>query len=151
VHVTLIDTKSYFEYTPAAVRVLCKPKLFNKLVVPHRTYLNRGSVVVGAVAALHSHDVVVGNRVVEFDIAVVCTGIEYPCIFQSGLQQLSSRRQAMQGFHDKLMAAKRLCIAGGGSIGCEMVTQARDANPDISIVLVHSHDRLLNRLIASEG
>ena len=109
-HVTLIDTKEYFEQTPAMPRLLCveDEELFDRCHIKHTEYVRRGQVEIGVVAAVRRDHVLVGtvggvaSRAIPFDFLVIATGTscESPCQPNLGMmhcatQVASSAREAV--------------------------------------------------------
>ena len=82
-HVTMIDTKSFMEYTASVLKVFCRPEYHEKIVVPHEAVVKRGSVIVGAVRAIRDREIVVNQEVIPFDFAIVSTGSHYPSSIKS--------------------------------------------------------------------
>ena len=60
--VTLIDTKSYFEFTPGILRTIVEPSHIRKIQVLHNHYLKWAKVLIGKVKTIDKENVYLGNK-----------------------------------------------------------------------------------------
>ncbi|KAK1640063.1 hypothetical protein BDP81DRAFT_390820 [Colletotrichum phormii] len=51
----------------------------------------------------------------------------------------------LQGFQQRIKAAKNLVVVGGGAAGVELATDAKDQYPDKDVTLIHSRGAIMNR------
>ena len=86
-----------------------------------------------------------GGLTIEYDVCVVATGLNYP-LFQPNVAQptLSSRKNLVAEWHDKVIAANVITLAGAGAVGCEVSADIKVRFPDKRVVLIHSRDEILN-------
>ena len=80
-HVTVVDTKDFFEFTPNVLRLMCDPDceaLWNTSAYPFSEIMRgKGELIVGAATAVRRDHVLVGttagvaSRIVPFDYLVV--------------------------------------------------------------------------------
>jgi hypothetical protein len=66
-HVTLIDVKDSFEYTPGMIKLLVRPEETSSLRVRHDAYVKNGRVVIGYAKKIVGNGkfVVVNNETVR--------------------------------------------------------------------------------------
>src|SRR3989338_11245284 len=75
--VTLIDSKSYFEFTPSILRTILEPDHWNKIKVLHKSYLPHTRFILGVVSRVNKEHVQVGKEKIPFDYLVICSGSGY--------------------------------------------------------------------------
>lgn len=78
-HVTLVDTKDSFEYTPGMIKLLVRPEQTSSLRVRHDAYVKNGRVVIGYAEKIINDGkaVQVNNEIIPFDYLAICTGSRY--------------------------------------------------------------------------
>lgn len=87
-HVTLVDNKDYFEYSPAMIKMITKPESPGQVRVPHQRYVQFGHIVVGHAQAIHQGHVSLAGRAetgneaarnlaIPYDYLVIATGCEW--------------------------------------------------------------------------
>ncbi len=129
--VTLIDQKSYWEYTPSVPSILGDQKPPERIQLEHTVYLAPSTTVeLGQVREVDmaSKCVLVyqdgfDSKRVEFDHLVLCTGTNYAKPFREsrgGNVVLASRAQHLHDARNKIQSARRILIIGGGIVGGEV-------------------------------
>jgi NADH dehydrogenase FAD-containing subunit len=151
-HVTLIDTKEFFEYTPGVVRKFSSARRADCLSVPHSTIVRNGRCVVGEVRAVRSDCVAVNFETVMFDYLVLATGSHYPSRIKTTSVTEDFRAKQLLTLAGRVEQAKNITLVGGGVVGVEIASEIAHEHrgTDKTVRLVHAHDRLLHR-IATDG
>jgi NADH dehydrogenase FAD-containing subunit len=76
--VTLIDNKSYLEFTPAKLSMLVDPNRKHSLRISHSSYLSKSIIVQGSVSFVSEKFVSLSTgEKFYFDFLVLCTGTRY--------------------------------------------------------------------------
>ena len=139
VKVTLIDFKSYFEYTPGVLRCLVQPSYLSQLTCPLPTSPNE--LITGAMCGVTEDTVLVrdssgAERRVHFDYLVMAVGSTYadpikPCESES---TLTDRAVTWTDAAAKLAGAESVIIVGAGAVGVELAGE---------ILTVYPHKRVM--------
>ena len=153
-HVTLVDTKEYFENTPNILRLLAadNPELERKSLIPHREWLVGGEVLIGELVAVRADHVLVGevsgvaSKVLPYDFLVLATGSTYRSDIKTEGASLEHRRASLQLERARVAAADATIIVGGGVVGTELAFEWRHAFPHKPLHWVSASDALLPRL-----
>jgi len=81
---TVIEPKSYFEFTPAVLSAMVNPTKYRSISFPFSLCFDtdRSTLIRGKVTSIHSHSVTVdtlhaGTITVPFDYCFICTGSKY--------------------------------------------------------------------------
>ncbi|KAI7858498.1 hypothetical protein BDC45DRAFT_498490 [Circinella umbellata] len=151
-HVTLVDTKDSFEYTPGIVKRIVHPEKSSTMRVRHDTYVKNGKVVIGYAEDI-GHDarsVRVNEKTIFFDYLVMATGSSYTSELKSTDVSSIYRLSGLDQVNSELVRAKRVLIVGGGLVGCELAAEIASSNfpskyPKKKVTLVESHSTLLSR------
>jgi len=144
-HVTLIDSKEYFEFTPGILRVLVNPEHMKKIQVKHTEYLNRGKFICGNVSEVSKTHVNVNNKRINFDYLVIASGSNYSTPIKNAHAILASRGSILKRYHDKLKKASSVAIIGGGVVGVELASEICTQFPEKEITILESGERLIGR------
>jgi apoptosis-inducing factor 2 len=142
---TLIDSKDYFEYTPAILRTIVEPGHLNKVQRKHETYLKKAKVIVGHVSEVDEKFVLVDKEKIHYDYLVVCSGSDYNNPIKEQDVVIGSRSQHLKHSHEKLKNSNKILIIGGGLVGVELAAEICEHYHDKKISLVHSRDHLMPR------
>ncbi|CAA0093391.1 Dihydrolipoyl dehydrogenase [Zhongshania aliphaticivorans] len=141
--VTMIDGKSCFVHTPAAIRALAEPALLDQLIMPYDNLLARGKVVQGWVANIKEDGVeLTDGRELPADIIVVATGSTYAKPFKHSDAGLDDYRAAQKEVAASLNAANTVVIVGAGPVGTELAGEIACKYPSKAIHLVTNEDHL---------
>ena len=145
-HVTLINSEDYFEYVPSVLRTIVEPLHAKKIQVLHKNYLKRGKFIMGKANKITGKEVFWEKKKIKFDYLIISTGSAYRAPIKGKEVILSHRADTLSKFHDKLHEAKRVLIIGGGIVGVELAAEICTHYKDKEIILVHSHDKLMERM-----
>ncbi|KAI9225857.1 MAG: hypothetical protein DHS80DRAFT_9698, partial [Piptocephalis tieghemiana] len=150
-HVTMIDTKEYFEYTPSTVKLLTQEERggIEGIRTPHERYVQNGRVLVGRVDKVYRDHVCLGQKRVGFDYLVLSTGSAYTSRLKSSRISTSYRVKRFQLEREELRRAQRVLVIGGGLVGVEVAAIVAEAYPEKDVVLVEANERLLKRTSVS--
>ncbi|MSR86097.1 hypothetical protein EXS74_01735 [Candidatus Woesearchaeota archaeon] len=144
-HVTLIDTKDYFEFTPGILRTIVSPKHMKKIQVLHTHYLHTTKLLRGEVTEFTAQDVFVGKKKIPYDYLFVCSGSRYNTPIKEKNVVLPNRADSLRKAHHQLESAKEVLIVGGGIVGVELAAEIIDFYPQKHLTLVHSKACLMER------
>eukprot|EP00397_Hematodinium_sp_SG-2012_P010126 GEMP01010232.1.p1 GENE.GEMP01010232.1~~GEMP01010232.1.p1 ORF type:complete len:928 (+),score=194.05 GEMP01010232.1:275-3058(+) len=148
-HVTLIDTKEYFEYTPMVLRAMAQKGIFKDIHINHKDYLSSAStMVLGKVIELnHDHCIMNANRqIVPFDYCLNFSGSSYYSEIKSDNASTAHRDKRFMAERHNIETAERILVIGGGLVGIELAADIKDAFPDLEVILIHSSTKLLKRM-----
>ncbi|KAI9164308.1 hypothetical protein H9P43_008137 [Blastocladiella emersonii ATCC 22665] len=124
--VCLIDTKPYFEYTAAIVRVIPDPTA-DVVTFPHASYIRHGQLVLGYVDAVARDHVVLqgaGDTTrIPFDYCVLATGSAYASSIKAANISSTYRARKLKYDYTKLAKARTVLVIGGGSVGVEIAAE----------------------------
>merc|ERR1740117_2857804 len=145
-HVTIVDTKDFFEYTPNALRLMCDPDcqaLWDNSVYPFADILRgKGELIVGAAAAVRRDHVLVGttagvaSRVVPFDYLVMSTGTSYQSDIKTEGATITHRKHAFETERRRMAAASGFTVVGSGVVGSELALDLKAFFPDKPVNVV---------------
>lgn len=144
-HVTFIDSKLYFEFTPGILRTIVEPGHLRKIQVMHTHYLHHTRLVVGTVNEVNRKEVIVGKEKIPFDHLVICSGSGYSLPIKEQHAVLATRAERLRDAHQRLEDAQKILIIGGGLVGVELAGEIVGKYRDKEIVLVHSGETLIER------
>ncbi|KAI7888571.1 uncharacterized protein EV154DRAFT_425564 [Mucor mucedo] len=153
-HVTLIDTKDSFEYTPGMIKLLVRPEETSSLRVRHDAYVKEGRVIIGYAEKVveDAKSVKVNNEYVPLDYLVIATGSTYMSKLKSFDTSSLYRLSELAAEHNALKQSKSVLIIGsGGLVGCELASEiATHVYPSPyqkkkRITIVDSHSNLVRR------
>eukprot|EP00029_Vermamoeba_vermiformis_P009133 TRINITY_DN4456_c0_g1_i1.p1 TRINITY_DN4456_c0_g1~~TRINITY_DN4456_c0_g1_i1.p1 ORF type:complete len:493 (+),score=99.60 TRINITY_DN4456_c0_g1_i1:76-1554(+) len=168
-HVTLIDDKAHFEFTPSVLRVLVQPHKMQEINRLHKGYLPHVNVVVGRVDQVTPYHVsLTTTQQIPFDYLIVASGASYripPELELDGTTPLicCQTSEAMRAAHRTIQVvmsqkeeagrARHVLVIGGGLTGTELAAEiAGDAQfGSLQVTLVQSTDRLMPELPVHMG
>ncbi|KAI8145135.1 hypothetical protein BJV82DRAFT_511832 [Fennellomyces sp. T-0311] len=159
INITLIDCKSFFEYTPSLISVLYEAtddqfeKHFCNVTADYQELLVRIGVkfVLGIVRDMDHENVILGNdQKVAYDLAVICTGSFYndpwkvPCQQDQTTMQWHERLEFLRTQRDKYKSSENILCIGGGPVGVEVATEIAYRSPLKHVALVNASDTVLS-------
>jgi NADH dehydrogenase FAD-containing subunit len=146
IEITLIDKKTYFEYTPSIHKVIFDPCYRQKITIPFSYFLKRSRIVESSLLQVTPEFVETEKEKIDFDYLVISTGIEYPIFLEDkkNVFTLKSGIEAVK-MSTKVLDADRILIIGGGLIGTEIAGELATKTEDKRVIIVHPHNRLIER------
>ncbi|CDH51427.1 pyridine nucleotidedisulfide oxidoreductasedomain containing protein [Lichtheimia corymbifera JMRC:FSU:9682] len=148
-HVTLIDTKACFEYTPGIVKRIVHPEdnESDALRVRHDSYVRNGRVIIGYAEGIcnNATSIRVNGEKIFFEYLLIATGSSYTSDLKSTDPSYIYRLSGLHQVSHDLAKAKRVLIVGGGLVGCELAIEIAETWPEKHITLVESHPILVHR------
>jgi len=146
VEVILIDKKEYFEYSPSIWKLLLKPEKHKKYIASYSRFLKNVHMIKTSMLHVTPEFIETEKEKIMFDYLVISTGIEYPISLENQ-KNIFIIKDGGEVVIDskKISNANTILIIGGGLIGTEIAGELVTASPKKNIILVHSHDRLLER------
>jgi hypothetical protein len=153
--VIAIDSKDFFEYTPAGPASLVDPEAAEKQwLVPYARNAAlakkfKQGVVVSIVSDGAAGEVTLASgEKVAFDFCVVAAGSTYE-VYKADPAAASTKaeRVARYGAHrDAISGAEGVVIVGGGTVGVETAAAIVEAFPGKPVTVVTAAARLLDRM-----
>lgn len=143
--VTLIDSKDYFEFTPAILRTIVEPEHIKKIQVRHHHYLPSSRIINGKVISVTKTEVGTAKEKIKFDYLIIASGSSYHQPIKEQDIILADRAAELKRYSQKLKGARTVLIIGGGLVGIELAAEIIGKYPGKGITLVHSRERLIPR------
>lgn len=143
--VTLIDSKDYFEFTPAILRTIVDPTHIHKIQVCHKDYLRCAHIVKDDVLHVTEKEVKTKNEKYSFDYLIICSGSKYNTPIKEMDLVITTRAQELKDYATQLHKAENVLIIGGGIVGVELAGEITDKYPQKKITLVHAKSDLIER------
>jgi NADH dehydrogenase FAD-containing subunit len=144
--VTLIDTKEYFEYTPSLWKLLLHTSYHQNLMIPYNKFLKRTRILTDPLCYVNPECIETKKEALPYDYLVISTGIDYPIFLKNkkNVFTIKSGTEVIQ-YSEKIEKSATILIIGGGLIGTEVAGALAKTVPEKQIVLIHPHNRLLER------
>ncbi|KAI8367577.1 uncharacterized protein BYT42DRAFT_617997 [Radiomyces spectabilis] len=156
--ITLIDGKTFYEYTPALCSVLYEPtdemfrQHFDAVTVPYENLLPPLGIEfkLGIVRDIQHDEVLLQDQSsIPYDYAVICTGSSYqePWKIKSNgheIVQLEDRLRYLTEQRQRYQDAERILCIGGGPVGVELVAEIANRSPEKQVSLVSATDQVLS-------
>jgi apoptosis-inducing factor 2 len=144
--VTLIDSKNFFEFTPAILRTIVEPEHIKRVQILHKHYLHYSTIIIGKAKTFTEKEVVLENgKKIPFDYLVVSPGSSYGSNIKQENVVLASRANVLHQTHDRVEKAKHIVIIGGGLVGVELAAEIIEKYPQKDVTILHSRDTLIQR------
>jgi NADH dehydrogenase FAD-containing subunit len=144
--VTLLETKEYFEYSPSIWKLLLLPSYHKQLIIPYKQFLKHARLITDPIHHVTPECIETEKEKLPYDYLVISTGIDYP-IFLKNTKDVFTIKSGVEvkQHSEKVAEAHTILIIGGGLIGTEVAGALARKTPEKQIILVHPHDRLLER------
>lgn len=155
--VTVVDPKTYFEYTPGVLRLYTRPERLGALTtaLPNaHSKLVCGSLVAVAPTHIIVRTATGTSQRLEYDYLLLGCGTGYPCapIKPSAAEvSLAARQATWDKAAAELRAAGSVIVVGGGLVGVELAAEIASAMPGKSVRLLSSGPSLCSSLPAQAG
>ncbi|KAI9137824.1 hypothetical protein BKA69DRAFT_1087905 [Paraphysoderma sedebokerense] len=113
-NVCLIDSKTFFEYTPSVVKEIPNPSTVDNIRIPHSEIVQNGHFVLGYVDSVTPHHVSLGNVEIPFDYLAIATGSTYASHIKAANISSTYRSKKLSYEHQRLVKSRNVLIVGGG-------------------------------------
>jgi len=141
--VTLVDYKTYFEYTPGVLRcytdpsyldrITCAlPRSRNAFIAAEAVGVRGGALIVRETGPVPSSE----ERAVPFDFLVLAAGSTYaqqPIKPSTSEPTLDERRAAWVLAASRLSRASTVAVVGGGAVGVELAAEILSMYPTVQV------------------
>lgn len=144
-HVTLIDTKTYFEYTPGVLRILVESNHLTKIRSEHKNYLKNSKVIIGSVSEVTPNHVLIENKKIPYDYLVLNLGSTYNLPFSEDKIIRPTKGKTLENVSGLVHRANSILLIGGGLVGVELAGELTDKYKDKEIMIAHSKTLLIER------
>ncbi|EPB90904.1 hypothetical protein HMPREF1544_02322 [Mucor circinelloides 1006PhL] len=151
-HVTLIDTKDSFEYTPHIVTKVVSPEKSSSLRFTHDSYIKNGKIIIGWAEDIceDAKCVKVNEEKIYFDYLVIACGSSYAGQLKSSDASSIYRMAGLDSIATEIKNAKQILIIGAGLVGCELAAAIAGKTfdspiPKKKVILVEGRDRIICR------
>ncbi|OAD05487.1 hypothetical protein MUCCIDRAFT_109353 [Mucor lusitanicus CBS 277.49] len=151
-HVTLIDTKDSFEYTPHIITKVVSPEKSSSLRFTHDSYIKNGRIIIGWAEDIcqDAKCVKVNGEKIYCDYLVIATGSSYAGQLKSSDSSSLYRTAGLNGIAAGIRDAKQILIIGAGLVGCELAAAIAKKTfdspiPKKKVILVEGRDRIICR------
>lgn len=147
--VTLVDPNEYFEVPMAAPRNLVKPDFADLAIIPFARALPGVRHIRGTLTELDSQGGLVkthdGRRIrLTGDVTVLATGSVFSNPLMRATDASVRERKALYArFNQRIVAAQRILIVGGGPIGVEVAGEITEIHPHKTVTVLEAGARLL--------
>jgi apoptosis-inducing factor 2 len=142
--VTLIEKQATFFHNVGALRAAVDPSWLEKIFIPYDGLLKRGKVRYNLVTEVTPEQVYLDNgEVIAFDYLVLATGSSYPFPAKMSANDVEGAKQSIVRLSEKIRAAQRILIVGGGPVGVEFAGEIVGKYPQKTITLVHTGKSLI--------
>src|SRR3989344_3608122 len=143
--VTLIDNKDYFEFTPGILRTIIIPEHRKKIQALHSSYLKQTNIIKGQVTKVSETEVFIGEKKLNFDYLIICSGSRYNTPIKEQNIVLATRANILQKHNEQLDKSKNVLIIGGGFVGVELAAEIVWKYKDKKVIIVQFKDCLMDR------
>ena len=157
-HVTLVDTKEFFEYTPNVLRLIADENaeqagLWDLSCYNHVDVMGgKGELIIGWASAVRKDHVLVGtssgvaSRVLPYDYLVICTGTSYTSDIKTEGTSIAARKQSFALERQRIKDAPAITVVGGGVVGCELAFDIKAFFPDKAVEIITRGPQCLPRV-----
>lgn len=142
---TLIDTKDYFEFTPAILKTISNPNHLKKIQIKHKDYLSKTKIIKGKVKKITNKFILVNGKKIFFDYLVIASGSAYSSPIKDQNISIISKAHHIKDLHNKIENINHIAIAGGGAVAVELAAELSLFYPKKKIEIFTSSKKLLPR------
>lgn len=142
VDITLVDSRSYFEYVPGALRCFVDPSHFRRaLSAPLSILKSDTTTVVTAtvtnVLAAKQQVVLHNGNYLDYNYLVLCAGSTYtePIKPMASITTLEERQIEWNAAAHKVAESQTVVIVGAGAVGVELAGEILTVHPNITLYL----------------
>jgi len=139
IHLTLIEPKDFFEYTPGVHHVLAGDADVDSIFSTNDRWIPKGVSHIRSCVVNIDHEsksvTLDDERVVSFDYLVCTTGASYPSPVR-GSNTYNDRVEEILAYKKRIQDANTIALVGGGLVGVEFAAEIADTYPDKKIYLL---------------
>eukprot|EP00160_Parvularia_atlantis_P006187 Unigene1537_Nuclearia_a/m.4782 Unigene1537_Nuclearia_a/g.4782 ORF Unigene1537_Nuclearia_a/g.4782 Unigene1537_Nuclearia_a/m.4782 type:complete len:602 (-) Unigene1537_Nuclearia_a:107-1912(-) len=145
--VTLVDSKTYFEYTPGMIAALCDPTVSESYRLAYSDIAPQARIITGTCTQVNDRHVLVDGERVPYDYLVISTGSSYTSQIKGRNVSTSYRSKKILSEYADLLSAKRVLVIGGGLVGVELASEIKTRFADKHVILVDANGTVLKRML----
>eukprot|EP00117_Sycon_ciliatum_P032135 scpid79401/ scgid24988/ Apoptosis-inducing factor 2 len=150
-NVTLIDSSPFLHQSLASLRTVVLPGWSDMVLLDREGHSRELKQVRGKVTGFNKEEKTVTvegvEEAVKYDYLVLATGSQCAFPAKVPVDVLAKGKEEIVRAYDecreRLCAAKRISIVGGGAVGVELAAEIAVEHPDKEVTLIHSYDSLL--------
>ena len=141
-HVTIVDTKEYYEDTPCILRLMAgndADHLWKNITIPFADIIRdakNAEFICGTAAAVRKDHVLVGttngvaSRVVPFDYLILSTGSFYQSDIKTEGASIAHRKESFAMERERMAEVDNFSVVGAGLVGIQMACELRHYFPE---------------------
>ncbi|ETS85423.1 hypothetical protein PFICI_03448 [Pestalotiopsis fici W106-1] len=152
--ILLVEPHSHFHHLFAFPRFAVLPSHEHKAFIPYTSTFSsvqspvQHAVVTARVESLRADSILLdrewqGSREIPFDYLVVASGTKLQAPGSMTEDDKLSSVRYFQAYQKRITNAKSVIIVGGGAVGVQMATDAKELYPEKDVTLVHSRQKLM--------
>lgn len=145
INLTLIDKKSYFEYSPGLHELVAQPNLYKNMIIPFKEILKNTNLIHEKVEKVEPGKVKTEKRTKEFDYLIIGAGANYPIFIEDRNVFTVTSVENTLNLSKKVRNSESIAVIGGGPIGTEVTGEIITKTSNKEVTLIHLRDRLLER------
>jgi len=139
VHITLIEPKDYFEYTPGIHHILAGTANVNSIFSTKKRWIPRSVSHIRTPVVGIDHEkktvTLADDKVVSFDYLVCTSGASYPKPVRGALS-FDERKEEILSYRRRVQDSGTIALVGGGLVGVEFASELADTYPGKKIYLL---------------
>ncbi|XP_072180715.1 ferroptosis suppressor protein 1-like [Diadema setosum] len=149
----VIDTRESMHLTIAAPRAVVEPGFVKKTLIPMKEFY-KDSFKRGTVQSIDPDEKAVtltDGEKIPYDYLVIASGSSAP--FPGKIDNDMSTEKAIelyQGICEKVKAAEKIVIIGGGAVGVELAGEIATDHPGKDVTIIHARDSLLEPVLSEK-
>jgi len=150
--IVVIEPNSHFHFTWVLPRFCVVPDHEHKAFIPHGPYLAkyknirwvRDKAVAIDATSLRLRD---SGEIIHYEFLIIATGSDGGGGLPSrvGSEEKAVGMQLVREVQKRIADSQNIVVVGGGAVGVEIATDAKDKYPGKNIVLVHSRQAVMHR------
>lgn len=144
-NVTLIDSKTFFEFTPSILKVIVNPNYKTKIQINHKDYLKKSKIIIGCAKKISKKYVFLEKEKINYNYLVICSGSSYSLPIKESNVSLPSRLTHLEKSENKLKNSKKVVIVGGGIVAVELAGEIATCKRKRNIEIYTRGNKLIKR------
>ncbi|KAI9470940.1 MAG: hypothetical protein EXX96DRAFT_491054 [Benjaminiella poitrasii] len=166
--ITLIDNKTFYEYTPGLCSVLYEEtendfkRHFDMITFDYAPFLSKRNIkfVLGRIKALQDKKVYLYNErdPIDYDYVVICTGSSYadpwktlPANENEACMDSNSRFEFLRQHRERYLESNDILCIGAGPVGVELAAEIAYRKPEKKVTIVNATEVVLSSSPAEIG